>query len=261
LHPLILAQQPPHRPTSSQSMPSGTTKTPADDVPGRVRPEPLRGEEEAPSKASQMPGNPSRLPTNKKWVHRDPPHLIEDKEESSPPQHITPHTPHGTARYTSTPPRSQRGSSQREPTNREELRRLQLSSGSQLTSSVNDERWRGAIQIVTPSPQRGDRSSHTHILDASPSSWINATPYGPSLSLRGEEVQQTNVEQLNGARYNGMWIYDDNNTTNRRRRKLITQYTFLSRLGTIQESRAERRRLLTTTIDHFMYEVILWNTI
>jgi hypothetical protein len=54
----------------------------------------------------------------------------------------------------------------------------------------------------------------------------------------------------------------DNAVLNRgnNRREMTTQLTALSRIGMIQESGAERRRLLSTTIDHYMYEVILWMT-
>jgi hypothetical protein len=258
----ILAWQPPHRcksTTLSWSMPSGTTETPTTDVHGQFRPVPSRGEEEAPPKASQISGNPLRPSANKNWVHRDPPHLIEDEEGILPSQHTIPQSPHGTVRFILTPPRGQRDNSyQREPSNKGDLKLSIL--GSQLTTpSVDDEGWTRLSHIITP-PQR-EQPSHSHALDASPSNWINATLYRPRLSPRGE-VQQTNVElSSNGARYNGTWTYDDDNTTNRQRRKLITQFTFLSRLGTIQESRAERRRLLTTTIDHFLYEVILWSII
>jgi hypothetical protein len=257
----ILPWQPPHRrksTTSSQSMPSGTTEPPTDDGTGRVRPEPSWGVEEAPSKASQMPGNPSMQPTNQIWVQRDPPHLIED-EEGLLSQHIIPQSPHGTDRLTSTPPRGQWGNSQRTPINRGDHRRLLSSLGSQSTiSSDTDERWSLALRIITP-PSR-DYQLHLNASDTSPGNHTATTPHRLSFDLisptqrREERAQWKEGGIFDGTQNNVVWNRGENG------RNLIIQFTVLSRLKTIRESDAERRRLLSTTIDHFMYEVILWIT-
>lgn len=240
-------------------MPPGVTATSTIDGHGLVRSIPLRGEETSPPGAFPMPGNHSRPSANKNWAHRDPPSLFEDEEGLLPPQHIIPQSPHGTARFTSTPPRGQRGNSQREPINRGELRRLPSSHGSQPTTSlVNDEKWSLAIRIITPPPR--EHELHLRTSDTSPDNHTAATSYRLSFDLisptqrKEERAQWKEGGIFDGAQNNAVWNRGDNGG------HLIIQFTVLSRLGMIRESGAERRRLLSTTIDHYMYEVILWTT-
>jgi hypothetical protein len=256
----ILARQPPHRrqsTTSSQRLPSGTTETPADDGPGRVRPEPSRGEEEAPSKASQMPGNPSRQPTNQIWVHRDPPHLIEDEGEPSPPPHITPEsTGRDNSRETeqwytpATGPRSYAPN-------------IGDPSSSTLCNTAVHEEGRSQLPYnVTPSPR--ERILRSQARKTPPKSSIIAIPnHLEPYPMEGGKAQRRKERTFHEAIHNSVWASnadDGVDTTRSKRGNVITQFTALHRLGMIQESSAERRRLLSTTINHYMYEVILWMT-
>jgi hypothetical protein len=134
---------------------------------------------ETPPKASQIPGNPSRPPTNKYRVH--PPQTNTGKGAS----HIMlPTPPYRAAQFASTLPRGQRGNSQREPTNREELRRLPSLHESQpqpITSSVNYKGWSQAIQIIRPPPREHILQLRT--VDTSPNNCTVAIPYRLSFDL------------------------------------------------------------------------------
>jgi hypothetical protein len=254
----ILARQPPHRrnsTTSSQSMSSGATKTPTIDGHGLFLPIPSRGEETAPPGAFLMPRNPSRLSVNTNWVQRNPPTLIED-EEGLLPSHNIPQSPHGTSRSTSTPPQGQKGSCQRKPNNRGHLKLPSTSFGRQPTTPSDDcEEWTWLIHIITPPPRERTLRSRAHVLTPT-----ETTPnylrldFEPS-SQRGGEERSFNEAR----RITLLWTLDnDGDTTTTQWGKLTAQFTAPCWLKMLRESSAERRRLLSTIIDHFMYEVILW---
>jgi hypothetical protein len=76
-------------------------------------------------------------------------------------------------------------------------------------------------------------------------------------NLRGgrKAHQRKDKRIFNEAIHNSVWASNANDgvdTTKRKGGNVITQFTALYRLGMVQESSAERRRLLSSTIDHFM---------
>jgi hypothetical protein len=164
--------------------------------------------------------------------------------------------------FTSNSLRGQKEGSPRRPpinSNRGDLKLPATIGRHPTTPSAADEGWARLAYTITP-PQR-EHSSHSRALDVSPSNFTDAAFHDLSSNLRGRgKTQQTKGELSEEQHWVNAWtLIDDENTTKSGRRKFITQFTFLYRFGFTQESCAERRRLLTTIIDHFMYEVILWN--
>jgi hypothetical protein len=169
--------------------------------------------------------------------------------------HIIPLSPHEMARFTSSPSRGHRANSLKQPVITGAFRLPSVVGDKPITLSIDEGGRTQLLHTITPPPQ--EQPLRLSAQNTPPSNFNVAAPHHLSFDSKGgEKTQQTKEGETDGAPHNPVWTTD---TTTGRRGNFILQFTSLYRLMTIRESSAERRRLLTTIIDHFIYEVILWD--